>query len=86
MLTLQVQVRCEACNGQGLIRRGRWIEDKYTYQREHVVEESDCETCGGKGHTQQTITLDETAIQQVAKAVMAQMPKAVRHSTGARTI
>lgn len=86
MLTLQVQVRCEACKGRGGATRTIWYEDKFTYSREHMTDWCDCEACGGKGHTMQTITLDETAIQQLAKAVMAQMPKAVRHSTGVRTI
>ena len=84
MLTLQVQVRCETCHGEGGASRGFWYE--HADQRQYLVDRFDCEACGGKGHTMQTITLDDAAIQQIAKAVMAQMPKAVRHSTGVRTI
>ena len=84
MLTLQVQVRCEACNGEGGASRGFWYE--HADQRQYLVDRFDCEACGGKGHTMQTITLDDAAIRQIAQAVMTQLPTVTRHAIGKRTM
>lgn len=49
----RIQIACDACHGVGVIQRGHWIEDKYTYERRHVVIDEDCEQCGGSGRVRQ---------------------------------
>lgn len=68
-VTITVKIVCRHCNGQGLIRRGRWIEDKHFFRQEHVTDEFDCEHCGGTGHTLEQITLDAQALDALRDAL-----------------